>query len=241
MADSTNDRPTNNQKLVDKIPDQYEERIQNDLWSVFKIMGEFAEGYDKLLRIGPCVSIFGSSRLKEDSAYYQMATRISYELTRMGFGVITGGGPGVMEAGNRGAQLGEGKSVGLCISLPFEEEPNRYVDDAYTIKFNYFFARKVMFVKYAQGFVVFPGGLGTLDEFFEALTLIQTEKINPFPVVLVGTEYWSGLVTWMKETMVANGTISDSDMDLFHLTDDEDEAVTVIHDFYKKHKLEPNF
>lgn len=226
-----------------KIPDQYQEqgRFEKDVWSVFKIMGEFVEGYDKLLRIGPCVSIFGSARLTEESPHYDKAVKMAIKLTEMGFGVITGGGPGIMEAANRGANLGKGKSVGLCIQLPFEEKANTYVDFDYTIKFNYFFARKVMFVKYAQGFVVFPGGLGTLDEFFEALTLIQTKKINPFPIVLMGKKYWGGLVNWIKDTMVKEGTLSEKDMGLFHLTDSEEEAASIIYNFYQEHTLKPNF
>ncbi|MEX0778292.1 MAG: TIGR00730 family Rossman fold protein [Balneolales bacterium] len=226
-----------------KIPGQYaeRERFEKDVWSVFKIMGEFVEGYDKLLRIGPCVSVFGSARLKEGSTHYDKAVKLSLALTKMGFGVITGGGPGIMEAANRGANLGKGKSVGLTIQLPFEEEPNSYVDSDYTIRFNYFFARKVMFVKYAQGFVVFPGGLGTLDEFFEALTLIQTKKINPFPIVMMGKDYWGGLVDWITNTMVKEGTISDKDLSLFHLTDSEEEVASIIYEFYQEHKLKPNF
>ncbi|MEX2640420.1 MAG: TIGR00730 family Rossman fold protein [Balneolales bacterium] len=231
----------NNQKK--KIPGQYEERerFENDVWSVFKIMGEFVEGYDKLLRIGPCVSVFGSARLREGNSYYDKAVKLSMKLTKMGFGVITGGGPGLMEAANRGANLGKGKSVGLCIQLPFEEKANSFVDFDYTIHFNYFFARKVMFVKYAQGFVVFPGGFGTLDELFEALTLIQTKKINPFPIVLIGKTYWGGLVDWIKNTMIEAGTISRKDLGLFHLTDSEEEAAAIIYDFYQEHTLKPNF
>ncbi|MEX0772475.1 MAG: TIGR00730 family Rossman fold protein [Balneolales bacterium] len=227
----------------EKIPDQYEERerFEKDVWSVFKIMGEFVEGYDKLLRIGPCVSIFGSARLQEGGAHYDKAVKVAIKLTKMGFGIITGGGPGIMEAANLGANLGKGKSVGLCIQLPFEEKPNTYVDADFTIRFNYFFARKVMFVKYAQGFVVFPGGLGTLDELFEALTLIQTKKIDPFPIVLMGTEYWGGLVDWIKQTMIGAGTISEKDLNLFHLTDSEEDAASIIYDFYQEHKLKPNF
>lgn len=225
------------------ITGQYEERerFEKDVWSVFKIMGEFVEGYDKLLRIGPCVSIFGSARLQEGDPHYDKAVNVAIKLTKMGLGVITGGGPGIMEAANRGANLGNGKSVGLCIQLPFEEKPNSFVDSDYTIRFNYFFARKVMFVKYAQGFIVFPGGFGTLDELFEALTLIQTKKISPFPIVLMGKDYWGGLVDWIKYTMVKTGTISEKDLDLFHLTDSDEEAASIIYNFYQEHKLKPNF
>lgn len=231
-------------KLKDKqitIPDQYHEDISNDIWSVFKIMGEFVEGYDKLLKIGPCVSIFGSSRLSEGNRYYDMAVETAHKLTAMGFGIITGGGPGIMEAANKGARKGAGKSVGLNIRLPYEEKPNKFIDPVYSIDFNYFFARKVMFVKYAQGFVVFPGGLGTLDEFFEALTLIQTQKITRFPVLLIGSSYWKGLIDWIKDTMVANKTVSKKDLHLFHLTDDIDEVVSIIGEFYRDHEIGPNF
>jgi uncharacterized protein (TIGR00730 family) len=219
----------------------YEDDIQNDLWRIFKIMGEFVEGYDRMFKIGPCVSLFGSARLKPDNPYYKTAVDIAQKFTELGFGVITGGGPGLMEAGNRGAQLGNGKSVGLCISLPFEEEPNPYVDPKNVLKFNYFFVRKVMFMKYAQGFIILPGGFGTLDELFEALTLIQTNKISRFPVVMVGKEYWGGMVDWIKHRMVEEGTISESDLDLFVLTDSIDEVIKIVSDFYLKNKLKPNF
>jgi len=219
----------------------YEEDIQNDLWRIFKIMGEFVEGYDRMFKIGPCVSLFGSARLKPDNPHYKTAVDIAQKFTELGFGVITGGGPGIMEAGNRGAQLGNGKSVGLCISLPFEEEPNPYVDPKNVLKFNYFFVRKVMFMKYAQGFIILPGGFGTLDELFEALTLIQTNKISRFPVVMVGTDYWGGMVDWIKKRMVEEGTISESDLDLFVLTDSVDEVIKIVSDFYLRNKLKPNF
>lgn len=220
---------------------KYDDSRERDLWSVFKIMGEFVEGFDRMGRVGPCVSIFGSARLKEDSPYYLQAVRFAEMITDLGFGVITGGGPGVMEAGNRGARNRKGKSVGLCINLPFEEHANPYVDHKYQIDFDYFFARKVMFIKYAQSFVAFPGGFGTLDELFEALTLIQTKKINRFPVILIGTEFWGGLVDWIKLTLVKNGTISPGDMDLFHVTDDLNEAVNIITSFYSDRTIHPNF
>jgi uncharacterized protein (TIGR00730 family) len=219
----------------------YEEDIQNDLWRIFKIMGEFVEGYDRMFKIGPCVSLFGSARLKPENPHYKTAVDIAQKFTELGFGVITGGGPGLMEAGNRGAQLGNGKSVGLCISLPFEEEPNPYVDPKNVLKFNYFFVRKVMFMKYAQGFIILPGGFGTLDELFEALTLIQTNKISRFPVVMVGKDYWGGMVDWIKHRMVEEGTISESDLDLFVLTDSVDEVIKIVSDFYLRNKLKPNF
>ena len=222
-------------------PDNFDQSHGEDVWSIFKIMGEFVEGYDKLFKIGPCVSIFGSARSQPDNPYYKMAENTAKKITDKGFGVITGGGPGIMEAANKGAREGKGKSVGLGISLPFEQGVNKFVDPDYVIDFNYFFARKVMFVKYAQGFIVFPGGFGTLDEFFEAMTLIQTTKVTQFPIVLIGTEYWGGLVDWIKTTMVENKTISPEDVNLFTLTDDPDEAVQIICDFYAKHSLSPNF
>lgn len=227
--------------LTRKIPDKYSNGFEADIWSVFKIMGEFVEGYERMLKIGPCVSIFGSARIKEHSPYYKMTEEVAEKLTQVGFGVITGGGPGLMEAGNKGARNGKGKSVGLTIRLPFEDSANEFVDKKYLIEFNYFFARKVMLVKYAQGFVVLPGGVGTLDEFFESLTLIQTGKINKFPVVLMGKEYWKGMIDWMKDTMLREGTISEDDLDLFMLTDDPNEAVNYITSFYDTHKLAPNF
>ncbi len=225
--------------FVDQL--KYDDSRERDLWSVFKIMGEFVEGFDRMGRAGPCVSIFGSARLREDNPYYQQAVRLSEMITDLGFGVITGGGPGIMEAGNRGARNRKGKSVGLCINLPFEEQANPYVDRKYMMVFDYFFARKVMFIKYAQSFVVFPGGFGTLDELFESLTLIQTKKINRFPVILIGTEFWGGLIDWIKDTLVKNGTISPGDMDLFHVTDDLDEAVNIITRFYSDRAIQPNF
>lgn len=228
-----------NSKL--KVPDNFGDSHDSDVWSIFKIMGEFVDGYDKLFKIGPCVSIFGSARTAEGDYFYDMALETSKKITEKGFGVITGGGPGVMEAANRGAQEGGGKSVGLGITLPHEQGVNSFVDDDYVINFHYFFARKVMFVKYAQGFIVFPGGFGTLDEFFEAMTLIQTKKINKFPLVLIGSDYWGGLVDWIENKMISEGTISENDLDLFHLTDDSDEAVQIICDFYQKHTLSPNF
>lgn len=223
------------------IPEHFDETHSSDVWNIFKIMGEFVEGYDKLFKIGPCVSIFGSARTVEGENYYEIARDTAKKITEEGFGVITGGGPGIMEAANKGAQEGGGKSVGLGIELPHEQGLNQYVDVDYVINFNYFFARKVMFVKYAQGFIVFPGGFGTLDEFFEAMTLIQTKKINTFPIVMVGSEYWGGMVDWIKNTMLEDGTISPEDLDLFHLTDDPNEAVQIICDFYQKHTLSPNF
>ncbi len=223
------------------IPEKFEQGHSDDVWSIFKIMGEFVEGYDKLFKIGPCVSIFGSARTKPGSRYYDLAVETAEEITEQGFGVITGGGPGIMEAANKGAAREKGKSVGLGISLPHEQGMNAYVDPDFGIDFNYFFARKVMFVKYAQGFIVFPGGFGTLDEFFEAMTLIQTNKVSRFPIILMGSDYWEGLVDWIKNTMIEHGTISPGDLDLFSLTDDPKEAVETICSFYRKHAVSPNF
>ena len=174
----------------------------NDSWQIFKIMAEFVQAFETLSKIGPCVSIFGSARTKPGNLYYKMAEDIAEKLTLKGYGIITGGGLGIMEAGNKGANKGQGKSVGLNIDLPFEQEANKYIDNDKLINFDYFFVRKVMFVKYAQGFVVMPGGVGTLDELFEAITLIQTQKIGAFPIVLVGKDYWRGLMDWIKNVML---------------------------------------
>jgi uncharacterized protein (TIGR00730 family) len=225
----------------EKPSENFDADSNKDLWSIFKIMGEFVDGYDKLYRVGPCVSVYGSARLKPGNKYYDMAVKTAELITENGFGVITGGGPGIMEAGNKGAHNKDGKSVGLGIELPFEQGVNEFVHAKYEINFKYFFVRKVMFVKYAQGFIVFPGGFGTLDELFETLTLIQTQKIKKIPIVLVGKEFWGGLVDWLKERLVADGLINPEDMDLFFLTDDHEEAVKYVCDFYKKEKPEPNF
>lgn len=214
----------------------------NDSWAIFKIMSEFVTGYERMSRIGPCISIFGSARTPSDNKYYKLGEEIAEKLSKEGFGIITGGGPGIMEAGNKGAQKGGGKSVGLNIVLPFEQSHNIYIDPDKIVDFDYFFVRKVIFVKYAQGFVILPGGFGTMDEMFEAMTLIQTKKINHRPVVLVGKSYWSGLIDWMKEQMLEEeANISPKDIDLFALVDTADEAVKYIEDFYKTHELTPNF
>ena len=213
-----------------------------DSWEIFKIMGEFVEGFETMSRIGPCVSIFGSARTKPENKYYQLAEEIAYLLTQQKFGVITGGGPGIMEAGNKGAKRGGGKSVGLNIVLPFEQEANPYIDSDKIINFDYFFIRKVMFIKYAQGFIVLPGGFGTLDEMFEALTLIQTEKSGKFPVILIGKSFWTGLIDWIKEVLLAEeNNISPEDLDLIQIVDTAEEAVKMINDYYKDHHLKPNF
>lgn len=225
----------------DKPKDNFQNDTNRDLWSVFKIMGEFVDGYDSLLRIGPCISIYGSARIKPGSKYYEMAVEAAESIAEEGFGIITGGGPGIMEAANKGAYNVQAKSVGLGIELPKEQGVNAYVSPNYIINFKYFFVRKVMFVKYAQGFIVFPGGFGTLDELFETLTLIQTEKIEKIPIVLVGKEHWSGLDEWIKNVLIEEGYISKNDRDLFYITDECEEAVKYVCDFYKNKKLEPNF
>jgi uncharacterized protein (TIGR00730 family) len=214
----------------------------SDSWATFKIMAEFVEGFEKMSRIGPCVSIFGSARTKPDNPYYKLAEEVGTKLVEAGFGVITGGGPGIMEAGNKGAKEAGGKSVGLGIELPFEQFFNQYIDRDKSINFDYFFVRKVMFVKYAQGFIAMPGGFGTLDELFESLTLIQTHKVAPFPVVLVGTDFWKGLVDWMHDTMCKKeGNISMDDLLMFKIVDTADDAVNYILDFYAEISIKPNF
>jgi hypothetical protein len=214
----------------------------SDSWQIFKIMSEFVEGFETMSKIGPCVSVFGSARTKPDNKYYIQAEEIGYLLTQKGYGVITGGGPGIMEAANKGANRGEGKSVGLNIELPFEQSHNEYIDNDKVLNFDYFFIRKVMFVKYAQGFIVLPGGVGTLDELFEAITLIQTGKIGRFPIVLVGRKYWEGLMDWIKATMLGlEENVSPEDLDLFNIVETTDEAVERIEEFYKKYTLKPNF
>ncbi|MBP1667724.1 MAG: hypothetical protein H6Q21_90 [Bacteroidetes bacterium] len=231
------------EKIIDAFKKKDWQEIQTaDSWNIFKIMSEFVEGYEKLARIGPCVSIFGSARTEPGTKYYKLAEDIAYKLTQFGYGIITGGGPGIMEAANLGAKRGKGRSVGVNIALPFEQEPNLFIDSDKLITFDYFFVRKVMFMKYAQGFVVLPGGFGTFDELFEALTLIQTEKTGRFPIVLVGKDYWRGLITWLRETMMEQQhNIDTEDLDLFTVVDEADEAVSHINDFYSKYILSPNF
>jgi len=231
----------------DKILSAFMEKDWNDIksndsWELFRIMGEFVGGFDKMSRIGPCVSIFGSARTSKDSPYFKLAEEIATKLTAGGYGIISGGGPGIMEAANKGAKAGNGKSVGLHINLPFEQGANEYIDRDKLIAFDYFFVRKVVFVKYSQGFVVLPGGFGTLDELFEAITLIQTHKIGKFPIVLVGKSYWQGLLDWIKSTVLEKErNINPEDLNLIHVTDSADEAVKIISDFYSKYMLKPNF
>ncbi len=223
------------------VEKDWQEVKTNDTWQLFKIMAEFVEGFEKLSRIGPCVSIFGSARTAVDSKYYLLAEEIAFKLTTEGYGVITGGGPGIMEAANKGAQKAGGKSVGLNIVLPFEQAPNQYIDNDKNITFDYFFVRKLMFIKYAQGFIALPGGFGTMDELFESLTLIQTRKIGKFPIVLVGKEYWGGLYEWLKNVLVMEKYVHEEDLHLFQIVDTADEALLVIDNFYSKYLLKPNF
>ena len=214
----------------------------NDSWAIFKIMAEFVEGFEKMSKIGPCVSIFGSARTKPESKYFKIAIEISSQLANLGYGIITGGGPGIMEAANQGAQSAGGKSVGLNIDLPFEQNHNPYIDSEHNLEFDYFFVRKVIFVKYSQAFVIMPGGLGTLDEMFEAMTLVQTKKINKRPIVLVGSSYWQGLIDWItKSVLEEENNISPDDLKLIQIVDTAEEAVKYIDEFYKSHQLTPNF
>lgn len=214
----------------------------NDSWAVFKIMSEFVGGYESLQRVGPCVSIYGSARTGPDTPTYQAARAVAQQLVDAGYGVITGGGPGVMEAGNRGAQDRNGISVGLNIELPFEQKHNDYIDADTCINFDYFFVRKVMFVKYSQAFVVMPGGFGTMDELFEALTLMQTLKIDKQPIILYDSTFWTGLLEWFKDIMETRyKTISPDDHDLFRLADSPEEVIEHIQGFHEKHGLSPNF
>jgi len=231
----------------DKILKAFKQKTWNEIktsdsWQIFKVMAEFVEGFEKMASIGPCVSIFGSARTTSDNKYYLLAEEIAFKLTQNGYGVITGGGPGIMEAANKGAKKGNGKSVGLNIHLPFEQTSNAYIDHDKLFTFKHFFVRKVMFQKYAQGFIVLPGGFGTFDEFFESATLMQTGKIGRFPLVLVGTDYWRGLLAWIEEVVQTDaGNISPEDMNLFTLVDAADDAVEVINKFYSKYLLSPNF
>ena len=213
----------------------------SDSWMIFKVMSECAEGFEKLAKIGPCVTIFGSARVKPDHKYYRIAEDIAAELVNHGYGVITGGGPGIMEAGNKGARRAGGKSVGLNIFLPHEQKGNPYIDPDKLITFDYFFVRKLMFVKYSQGFIIMPGGFGTLDELTEALTLIQTKKIGRFPIVMVGKKFWAGWMKWVEDVLVEEKMVSPEDLELFSLVDTPAEAVKVIDEFYARYLLSPNF
>ena len=228
------DRSTTDQRLLDsRGPTDW---VHTDPWRVLRIQSEFIEGFGALAELGPAISVFGSARTAPDHGYYEMAEELGAKLAQAGFAVVTGGGPGVMEAANKGASEAGGVSVGLGIELPFETGLNRYVDRG--LNFRYFFARKTMFVKYAQGFVVLPGGFGTFDELFEALTLVQTEKVTSFPIVLLGSAYWSGLVAWLEQTVLDEGKISAGDLRLFHVTDEVDEAVAIMVDS-REHRASP--
>ncbi len=235
------------EKPKDLVKDAFEQKTWTEIytmdsWRVLKIISEFVEGFEKLARIGPCVSIFGSARTPNDNRYYTIAEEVAYLLTIHGYGVITGGGPGIMEAANKGAKRGKGKSVGINIDLPFEQSANQYIDPDKLITFDHFFVRKVMFMKYSQGFIVLPGGFGTFDELFEAITLIQTKKIGKFPIILIGRDYWSGLVEWIKSTMLEKEkNISEEDMDLFTVVDTAVDAVEILDLFYSTYLLSPNF
>lgn len=233
--------------MDDKLKDAFKNKGWSEIkaessWQIFKIMSEFVEGFEKLSKIGPCVSIFGSARTQPGDKYYELAVDIAKGLTKEGYGIITGGGPGIMEAGNKGANEMGGKSVGLNIELPFEQGSNPYIDRDKLMNFNFFFVRKVMFVKYSQGFVVLPGGFGTFDELFESLTLIQTNKIGKFPIVLVGTDFWNPLMDWIKNVVNEKyHNISPKDLELVKVVDTADEAIGIITDFYSKYLLSPNF
>lgn len=239
---SPNQHLPEGQRIREAIKDKSWNEIKTqDSWAVFKIMAEMVDGFESLAKIGPSVSIFGSARLQPSDKYYRMAEEIAYLLTKSGFGIISGGGPGIMEAANKGAHFAGGKSIGLNIELPFEQRPNQFIDPDKFLSFDYFFVRKVMFIKYSQGYIVMPGGFGTMDELFEALTLIQTHKLVSFPVVMVGSDYYRGLIEWFKERLVEEKMISPEDLNIFHLVDTAEEAVAAIEGFYNKYALKPNF
>jgi uncharacterized protein (TIGR00730 family) len=219
----------------------WNETLSTDSWQVFKVMAEFVSSFEKLSRIGPCVSVFGSARTPENNRYFHLAEEVAFGLTRHGFGVITGGGPGIMEAANKGASRAGGKSVGLNIVLPHEQYANPYIDKDKLLNFDFFFVRKVMFMRYSQGYVVMPGGFGTLDEFFEAVTLIQTQKMVHFPIVLMVKEYWQGLIDWIHDRQVAEGMVYAEDLNIFAVVDTPEEAVNHIVQFYEQYDIRPNF
>lgn len=226
---------------MNNIPEIPEKIPTSDSWRIFRILSEFVEGFETMTNLGPSVSIFGSARLKPESPHYQMAVEVAERIAKKGFAIITGGGPGIMEAANKGTQAAKGSSCGLSIDLPMEYEPNAYIDPKYRLQFRYFFVRKVMFIRYAQGYVFLPGGLGTLDELFEAMTLIQTHKIRAFPIYLMGSSFWSGMIDWMKGTLLAQETISAEDLDLIQITDDPEEVAHGIERHYQRHRVIRNF
>lgn len=224
-----------------KLRDWTETRAHSS-WQVFKIMAEFVQGFETLAKVGPCISIFGSARTKPGHKYYELAVEVARKLAEEGFGIITGGGPGIMEAANKGANMAGGRSVGLNITLPFEQTGNQYIDRESELNFDYFFVRKVMFSKYAQGFIMMPGGWGTMDEFFEIATLIQTRKFTQTPMICMGSEYWNGLLDWMKKVMEeTEGNISPGDLDMIKIFDTPDEVANYMQEFYSHNKLQPNF
>lgn len=222
-------------------PKTWSETISLDTWEILKVISEMVEGFEKLSRIGPCVSIFGSARTKESQNFYKLTEEIAYLLTKAGFGIITGGGPGIMEAANKGAHFAGGKSVGLNINLPFEQNPNPFIDRNKLINFNYFYVRKTMFMRYSMGFIALPGGFGTLDELTEAITLIQTHKLVRFPIVLVSKDYWQGLIDWLYSRVLHEKNIGADDLKIFTVVDSAEEAVASITEFYKTYALKPNF
>lgn len=226
---------------MEDFQDQREKIYATDSWRILRIQSEFVEGFETMTDLGPSVSIFGSARLKPDHPYYQMAVEVAKRVSKKGFAIITGGGPGIMEAANKGAQEANGHSCGLSIDLPMEYEPNPFIDSKYDLHFRYFFVRKVMFIRYAQGYVFLPGGFGTLDELFEALTLIQTHKIRSFPIYLMGKEYWDNLIGWMAETLIKHETISLEDLQMINITDDPEEVAHGIERHYQRHRVERNF
>ena len=215
--------------------------FSSDAWRVFRIISEFVDGFESMTYLGPSVSIFGSARLPPASEYYNLAVDVSQHIARRGFAIITGGGPGIMEAANKGAQSVNGRSCGLSIDLPFESATNPFVDPRYDLHFRYFFIRKVMFIRYAQGYVFLPGGVGTLDELYEAVTLIQTKKIHPFPIYMMGKTYWKDMMEWLKNTVLKEKCISEEDLQLVHLTDDPEEVANGIERHYQRNKVERNF
>jgi uncharacterized protein (TIGR00730 family) len=224
-----------------KMRDWTETRAHSS-WQIFKIMAEFVQGFEALAKVGPCISIFGSARTQPGNKYYELASEIARKLAEQGFGIITGGGPGIMEAANKGASMASGRSVGLNIELPFEQSQNPYIDRETSMYFDYFFVRKVMFTKYAQGFIMMPGGWGTMDEFFEVATLIQTRKFTQTPMVCIGSEYWKGLFDWMRSAMLeSEHNISPGDLEMIRIFDTADEVVSYISEFYTHNKLQPNF